>query len=339
MKRWKTISKKVILDHSKYLKVEEHTVKLPDGRIIEKWPWIISPDFINVLAFTKDKKFLIFKQNKYALKGSSLAPVGGYIDTGESPLKAAKRELLEETGYKASKWINLGRFVVGGNRGMGKAYFYLAMEAEYVKEPKKDDLEEQILLKLSLEELEEALLRGRFKVLTWSAVVSLALNYLKKEERYSDKEIIRAAGGILWKGNNICLIHRIKYDDWTLPKGKLKSNERWEEAAIREVEEETGFKVSLGSFFGSLSYIVDEVPKIVLFWNMSLIGKGDFKPTKEVNQVRWLPIEEAVKVLNYPTERELILKNYKSKNSLFSKEDSFPTSKEYSSNSSGHKAG
>ena len=90
MVQWKTLSKKVILQGNRFLTVENHTVELPDGRIILDWQWIITPDFVNVVAITEDERFLCFRQTKYAVQGTSLAPVGGYMEPGEDPLKAAK---------------------------------------------------------------------------------------------------------------------------------------------------------------------------------------------------------------------------------------------------------
>ncbi len=181
MKSWKTISRKTILDHSKYLSVEEHAVELPDGTVIPHWPWIITPDFVNVLAVTKDNAFICFNQVKYGVEGTSLAPVGGYIEPDEDPMDAAKRELLEETGYEAPDWTSLGSYRVGANRGIAMAHLFLASDAHYVKEPDSDDLEEQELIQLTRIELEAALAEGRFKVLAWATVVALGLHHLSKE--------------------------------------------------------------------------------------------------------------------------------------------------------------
>jgi ADP-ribose pyrophosphatase len=175
MEQWKTLSRRTILDHGKFLRVEDHTVQLPDGRVIEGWPWIITPDFVNVLATTAAGDYLVFRQTKYGVSGSSLAPVGGYIEPGEDPLNAAKRELLEETGYKASNWISLGNFPVDGNRGAGTAHFFLAEQAQPFGDADADDLEEQELLLLSRADIEEALAAGDFKLLPWASIVALAL--------------------------------------------------------------------------------------------------------------------------------------------------------------------
>lgn len=178
MQEWKTISKKTILDHSKYLRVEEHEVELPDGKVIPDWPWLITPDFVNVAVVTDEGKFLVFRQTKYAVKGITLATVGGYLEPGEEPLPAAKRELLEETGYEADEWIDLGHYVTAGNRGAGHGHFYLAKGARKVGEIDSDDLEEQEMLLLSRPEVESALDACEFKVLSWAAIMSLALRHV-----------------------------------------------------------------------------------------------------------------------------------------------------------------
>jgi ADP-ribose pyrophosphatase len=172
---WKTLSRSVLLDYSKYLVVERHTVQLPDGQVIEDWPWVITPDYACVVAVTPEGKYLCFRQVKYAIEGTTLAPAGGYLEPAEEPLAAAKRELYEETGYRASEWIDLGHYAVDSNRGAGTAYLYLALGARRVTEPDADDLEEQELLLLSRAEMEAALDAGAFKAVGWTAGVALAL--------------------------------------------------------------------------------------------------------------------------------------------------------------------
>lgn len=175
---WETVSKKTILNHSKFLTVESHAVKLPDGQIIPDWAWVIIPSAAIVLAMTPDNKFLCFRQTKYAVEGTTLAPVGGMLESNEEPLDAAKRELLEETGYEALEWINLGNHILDPNRGIATMHLFLALNAKQVAQPNSDDLEDQELLFLTRNELENALNAGEFKILAWSAVVAMSLNYL-----------------------------------------------------------------------------------------------------------------------------------------------------------------
>ena len=129
-----------------------------------------------------------------------------------------------------------------------------------------------------------------------------------------DAGVIQAAGGLLWRdtaqGKELAVIHRPRNDDWTLPKGKLKPAETWQQAALREVREETGCPAHLGSFAGSLSYLVNGVPKVVLFWNMGLAGACKFQPSEEVDNLVWLPVPQALKTLDYADERALVAANH-----------------------------
>ena len=183
LRPWETISRETILDCGRFLTVERHAVRLPDGRVIPDWTWVIAPDAAIVLAVTDDGRFICFRQTKYAIEGTVLAPVGGMLEPGEAPLVAARRELLEETGYEATTWISLGSHILDPNRGVATMHLFLALGASQVAQPDSDDLEDQELLLLSREEIERALWEGAFKVVAWSAVVALALHFLETAPR------------------------------------------------------------------------------------------------------------------------------------------------------------
>jgi len=102
------------------------------------------------------------------------------------------------------------------------------------------------------------------------------------------------------------VVHRPAYDDWTLPKGKVDPGETEEEAALREVEEETGVVCQLGRPLGTTSYVDRKGrPKVVHYWLMRA-GPGTFVPHNEIDEVRWLPIAEALELLTYERDRTLL---------------------------------
>ena len=103
------------------------------------------------------------------------------MEPGEEPLAAAKRELLEETGYVADEWHPLGSYPVDANRGNGTAHLFLAVGARSERPPVPGDLEEQSMQLLSIEEVESALRSGEFKVLAWATVVALGLAQLAEK--------------------------------------------------------------------------------------------------------------------------------------------------------------
>ncbi len=139
---------------------------------------MITPDYVNVAAVTDAGEFVCFRQVKYATDGVSLSLCGGYIEPGEDPLTAARRELREETGYAADEWISFGRFPVDGNRGCGAAHIFLACGAKQVGAIDRDDLEEMQMQLIPKEALRTALLRGECSLLSWSQAFAMALLWL-----------------------------------------------------------------------------------------------------------------------------------------------------------------
>jgi 8-oxo-dGTP pyrophosphatase MutT (NUDIX family) len=124
-------------------------------------------------------------------------------------------------------------------------------------------------------------------------------------------EPIRAAGAVLWRpanpGLQVCLVHRPKYDDWSLPKGKVDDNEHIVMTAVREVYEETGHRVVIGRPLPTQHYEVEGRPKEVRYWAAEADPRAtSWQGTREIDQAIFLPVEEAVRRLDRPADRDIV---------------------------------
>jgi 8-oxo-dGTP pyrophosphatase MutT (NUDIX family) len=117
---------------------------------------------------------------------------------------------------------------------------------------------------------------------------------------------VEAAGGVVVRDGTVLLVHRPRYDDWTLPKGKLDAGESFENAALREVEEETGLRCTLGRELPSTRYEVDGRPKLVRYWLMAPRGEAPFVPNDETDDLCWLDPSEALALLSYDRDRDVL---------------------------------
>jgi 8-oxo-dGTP pyrophosphatase MutT (NUDIX family) len=121
-------------------------------------------------------------------------------------------------------------------------------------------------------------------------------------------ERVEAAGGVvLGADGRVAVVHRPKYDDWSLPKGKLDAGESFEDAALREVHEETGLRCRLVRELPAVEYEVRGRPKLVRYWAMEVEDEIPFVPNDEVDEVRWVEPSEALALLSYDRDREPVL--------------------------------
>ncbi|OBB91254.1 NUDIX hydrolase [Mycolicibacterium peregrinum] len=127
-------------------------------------------------------------------------------------------------------------------------------------------------------------------------------------------KLVPAAGAVLWRGGQdaagatvteVAVIHRPRYDDWSLPKGKVEPDETDPVAAVREVHEETGYAAQLGRRLGSISYEIPQGTKRVWYWAARATG-GDFTPNDEVDKLIWLPVHAAMDQVAYPHDRKVL---------------------------------
>ncbi|MBV8597539.1 MAG: NUDIX hydrolase [Actinobacteria bacterium] len=121
----------------------------------------------------------------------------------------------------------------------------------------------------------------------------------------SDVTEVSAAGGVVVRDGRVLLVHRPQYDDWTLPKGKVEPGESWEDAALREVAEETGLECELGDEVGRTHYTDSRGrEKEVRYFRMTCTGEP--RAQNEVDEVRWVRLEDAPALLSYERDAELL---------------------------------
>ncbi|WKD57772.1 Putative mutator protein MutT4 [Corynebacterium capitovis DSM 44611] len=142
---------------------------------------------------------------------------------------------------------------------------------------------------------------------------------LQEIPRHPSREFERttlAAGIVLWRGDlaaggaegvEVACIHRPHYDDWSLAKGKVDPGESLVATAVREIKEETGYDVRLGKLLGKTIYPVKDSMKVVYYWTGQVTG-GEFTPNEEVDELRWLPLAEAMELITYECDRQVLEK-------------------------------
>jgi 8-oxo-dGTP pyrophosphatase MutT (NUDIX family) len=130
----------------------------------------------------------------------------------------------------------------------------------------------------------------------------------------SSPTTVFAAGGVVWRERHgtrqVLLVHRPRYDDWSLPKGKLAAHEHVLLAARREIEEETGQLVVLGPPLGVQRYPVRRnggtAQKLVHYWSAVPVDESGFTPNDEVDEITWLAVDKARVKLSYPRDVDIL---------------------------------
>ena len=173
LEKWTTISRKKVFDGSPWITVFTETVQLPDGRIVDDFYQIDMPDYVIIYPETREGKILTLTQYKHGPQRVSLTFPGGYLEKDESPMHAAVRELLEETGYEAEDVVHIGSYQNSANFGCGTGHFMRAYGCQKIAEPNTDDLEEMKVTAISQAELWDFAKAGNLVMVDQIALLAL----------------------------------------------------------------------------------------------------------------------------------------------------------------------
>ena len=176
---WKVLSAEVVYDYPPYLRVEKQKVLLPDGRRIEDYHKLVMPNFCVICALTEASDLILLRGYKHGIGRIELSLPGGFIEPNEDPLVAAKRELIEETGYSAEEWQPLGEFVPNGNYGGGQGYVFIAKKARRAQNPNSGDLEAAEVEVVKMGKVQESIRDGEISSLSLVAAIGLATQHLQ----------------------------------------------------------------------------------------------------------------------------------------------------------------
>src|SRR5260370_32419146 len=175
MKPWKLLSTTRLISVQPWFQIFQEKVKLPSGRVLDDFYRIIMPEFALVVPVTPTGELLMVRGYRHGPRKVCLNVPGGLIEPGESPLEAAQRELLEETGYRAAEWVDLGAFIVDSNRQGGTAHLFLAKNIAQVETRRVDDAEELQIELMSPHQFLESIRKHDIVTLGTASAVALAL--------------------------------------------------------------------------------------------------------------------------------------------------------------------
>ena len=175
---WKILKTKELFAATPWIKLSVQQLQLPDGRVVDEYHQITLRDCVLIFASTVDERIIMERQYRHGVGEVTLTLPSGTVEEDEEPLAAAKRELLEETGYTSRTWQSLGSFAMHGNYGCGRAHLFKASDAHRFTEPESGDLEDMEIVSMTLDEISEAVRGGDIVLLGTMATIALATNPL-----------------------------------------------------------------------------------------------------------------------------------------------------------------
>ena len=180
---WVVESATSILSRKPWIEVFEEHIRLADGRLVDDFYTIRLRDFVVVAPVTDDGRLVMLEHYRHGPRRITQSLPSGFVDEGESPGEAARRELLEETGFAADEWSELGSYVVDGNRGCGLEHVFMATGARRVAEVSGNDLAPASVQSVTVEEAAERLRRGDISELASASALALAFLRINTESK------------------------------------------------------------------------------------------------------------------------------------------------------------
>ena len=174
LKAWQVEESRVLFER-KWLTLREDRVRLSNGATIDEYHVLELPDWVGTLALTDHGEIALVEQYRHGLGSPTLELPAGVIEPGEQPLDAARRELLEETGYAADDWLGLGALSPEPNRQNNRAHFFVARHARRVAEPNLDQCEQIETRLIPVTELLAQIASGRLLHAVHIAAILLAI--------------------------------------------------------------------------------------------------------------------------------------------------------------------
>jgi len=176
IKKWGILAEKTVYECEPWIRLNVQKIELPDGNIVDNYHHLVMPEYVVVFPVTSDKKAVMLKSYRHGVRDITHIFPGGFIDKLESPLDAAKRELLEETGYKYGHWQSMGTYVPHSNYGCGKVHMFEVKGVCKVQEPKSGDLETAEVHLLTQNMVNNYLSEDRIATLSSISVLLLGIN-------------------------------------------------------------------------------------------------------------------------------------------------------------------
>lgn len=160
-RKWRVLSSEKLLSKGTWMNLRQERVQLPSGNIVPEWFVLEFPDWVNVIAITRDGHFVMEDQYRHALGRTDFELVAGVIDPGETPLQAAQRELSEETGYGGGQWQLFMTISPNPTNHTNMSYTFLATGVEPISAQHQEPTEDIHVDIFTREEVEELLHTGR----------------------------------------------------------------------------------------------------------------------------------------------------------------------------------